>query len=672
MFANRDHGDWLGNGSVQAVREPLRCELRPSDAALLLRGEERGFALIGAWAGGGAVLGSRPLRVVDEPEALFGALDAQPQIARGGSDVVGGGWFGFLGFRLGCVAERLDPPPAGGPVFPPGCLAFYDHVLRMDADGQWWFEALVSPERETALEARRDELAADLASRRSPDAFSTSDWRWTPTPAGHARVVDACRERIRCGDLFQANLCMRLEGRFAGDPLDLFATAASALPTDRAAYLTGPWGAVVSLSPELFLERRGRMVRTAPIKGTRPLDRRDELAASEKDRAENVMIVDLMRNDLGRVCTPGTVQVTALAEIRRHAGVWHLVSEVQGRLTETVCDADLLRATFPPGSVTGAPKIAALNVISELESTPRGAYTGAIGFVSPLHGVELSVAIRTFELRGSRIWIGTGGGIVADSRGSDEAAEAAAKVAPLFEAIGATPPQPPPLAGDAPAFTRRGPRPVPRPDASAGIYETIHVANGFPQRWLAHLARLTGSARRLYGRSPPADLTAQVLALAHGVTSARLRIDLMPGEDPQLELTPMPPSVPAILRPIVVPGGVGAHKWRDRALLEAHEADDPRTLPLLVDADGVVLESSRAGVLVRAHNGMLWTPPRDGRILPSVTVSVSRAESRQLTLEDLRHAESIYIASALRGVQSATLAVGHKNDPTNNPTGPIR
>ena len=259
----------------------------------------------------------------------------------------------------------------------------------------------MTPGREEAIARRRDALAARLADPPQPRPFGTRDWRWIPSAAGHAEAVEACRTRIAAGDLFQANLCMRLEGRLEGDAFDLFATAAQALPTDRAAFVAGPWGTVASLSPELFLARAGRTVRSAPIKGTRPADQREELARSEKDRAENVMIVDLVRNDLGRVCRPGTVRVTALAEVRPHAGVWHMVSEVEGELRDGVGDSGLLRASFPPGSVTGAPKLAALDVIAELESTGREAYTGAIGFASPLAGLELSVAIRTFEVRGA-------------------------------------------------------------------------------------------------------------------------------------------------------------------------------------------------------------------------------------------------------------------------------
>jgi len=648
------------------IREPLPCRLSPLRAALALRGEERPFALVGAWAGGGAILGSCPARVADPGQDLFAFLDEQPVIASrpAAAGAVGGGWFGFLGFELGRRVERLDPSPPAPDPLPVGALAYYDHLLRCDRAGRWWFEALLTPERRRQIEARRRELLSRLvATHVRPRPVVTGNWRWRPSPSAHAAMVEACRERIRYGDLFQANICLRLEGSLDGDPLDLFCMAAAALPTDRAAFVGGPWGALVSLSPELFLERRGRLVRSAPIKGTRPLDRREELLRSEKERAENVMIVDLVRNDLGRVCEVGSVRVPALAQARRHAGVWHLVSEVQGVLRPDVGDAQLLRATFPPGSVTGAPKIAALNVIAELESSRREAYTGAIGFVSPAWGLELSVTIRTFEVRGSRIWLGVGGGIVADSSPEQETAEVHAKAKPPLAAIGTEPPTRPGRAKPAPAErrlpplapTRRGPRPLPRPDPALGLYETILIADGAPVRLAAHIARLSASMRALYGLSPPADLEAVVRGRAAGVARGRLRIDVAPGEEPVLALTPLPSAGPAILRPVVVPGGLGAHKWRDRRLLEALEAEDPATLPLLLDADGYVLEASRAAVLARANDGRLYTPPADGRILPSITAAWSGARPRLLTLGDLAAAPEIYLASALRGLQPAAL-----------------
>jgi para-aminobenzoate synthetase/4-amino-4-deoxychorismate lyase len=682
------------------LREPLDAGLTPAQATLTLRGDDRPFALIGAWAGGGAILGSEPVRVARRDEDLLAVLDEVPEVdaaapaaesapAAGSSRAAGqaarlaasspaggraadwspaaapaadssppggGGWFGFLGFEARHRVERGHPPPPRPVPLDDGALAYFDHVLRMDADGRWWFEALVTPGREAAIERRRDELAARLADPPAARPFTTRDWRWIPSPAGHAEAVEACRTRIAAGDLFQANLCLRLEGRIDGDAFDLFATATRALPTDRAAFVTGPWGTVASLSPEIFLTRMGRTVRSAPIKGTRPADRREELARSEKDRAENVMIVDLVRNDLGRVCRPGTVRVTALAEVRPHAGVWHMVSEVEGELRDGVGDADLLRATFPPGSVTGAPKLAALDVIAELESTGREAYTGAIGFASPLAGLELSVCIRTFEFRGERIWLGAGGGIVADSDGREEAREAAAKAAPLLAAIGAeSPADEVAVGGEARRarplrVVRRRPKPTPRPDPAAGLYETVLVESGEPRQLEAHLKRLTESARTLYGLPVP-DLGERCRAAASEHDRARLRIDYIPGEVPTVEVTPFKAIPPALLRPVVVPGGIGPHKWRDRTLLEAHENDDPGTLPLLLDADGYVLETSRTAIVIE-NNGWLYTPPTDGRILPSVTAR--RANQRPLTLDDLDAADAIYVASALRGLSPAT------------------
>jgi para-aminobenzoate synthetase/4-amino-4-deoxychorismate lyase len=635
------------------LREPLDVALPPALATLALRGDDRPFALIGAWAGGGAVLGSDPVRAAAADADLLALLDEQPELVEGAAPgAVGGGWVGFLGFEARHRVERGHPPPPRPVPLADGALAFYDHVVRLDAQGRWWFEALVTPRRAAAIARRREELARRLAGPLAPLPFATREWRWIPSPRGHAEAVEACRTRIAAGDLFQANLCLRLEGRIDGDAFDLFATAAQALPTDRAAFVAGPWGTVASLSPELFLTRRGRSVRSAPIKGTRPADRRAELERSEKDRAENVMIVDLVRNDLGRVCRPGSVRVMALADVRRHAGVWHMVSEVEGELRDGVGDGGLLRATFPPGSVTGAPKLAALDVIAELESTGREAYTGAIGFASPLAGLELSVSIRTFEFRGERVWLGAGGGIVADSDGHDEAREAAAKAAPLLAAIGAQPPPEDP--GATPLrVARRGPRPVPRPDPAAGLYETVLVTDGVARDLGAHLARLAASATALYGRAPGPELAQHAAAAAAGQRRARLRIDLVPGAEPVIAVVELGAIAPARLRPVALPGGLGPHKWRDRRLLESHEADDPATLPLLLDADGYVLEASRASIVVRAADGSLHTPPADGRILPGVTVRRAGARPRRLTLADLRAADAVYVASALRGLAPA-------------------
>ena len=188
---------------------------------------------------------------------------------------------------------------------------------------------------------------------------------------------------IRRGDIFQANICTRIEAELRGSGAEAWARLVEALHPARAAYLAGSWGAVLSLSPELFLRRRGDHVLTAPIKGTRPRDdmaddhqEADVLRASAKDEAENVMIVDLMRNDLGRVCVPGTVRAPTLLSVEPHPGVWHLVSYVEGELPATVSNGALLRATFPPGSVTGTPKVRAIELSPRRSASEATGHTG--------------------------------------------------------------------------------------------------------------------------------------------------------------------------------------------------------------------------------------------------------------------------------------------------------
>ncbi len=665
---------------THVVRLPLAWRLAPEAAALLVRDDERPFALVGRWAGGGALVSSEPVRVASAEENEFALLDQQPVIKGGPEDrrdlAVAGGWFGALPYRLGRRLEPVsaDPPAAGEPV--PSRLAFYDHLLRCDEDGRWWFEALWTEDRAEALRERLRELQARARTTPQPRRFATSRWRATPSPAGHTVAVEACRARIHAGDLFQANICVRLESRLDGDPLDLFVTAVSTLRPDRAAFFGGPDGAIASLSPELFLERRGRRIRSAPIKGTRPRPsdplasaaERRALLASEKDRAENVMIVDLVRNDFGRVCLPGSITVGALGDARPHTGVWHLVSEVSGTLRDGVGDGDAVRAAFPPGSVTGAPKIAAMNVIAELESTSRGVYTGAIGFASPVAGLELNVAIRTFEFRGGRAWLGVGGGIVADSDPVAEAAECLTKAKPLLDAIGARlEREAPPPTIPAPVPRRLYPLPVPRPDPAAGVFETLLVWQGHPVLLERHLERIARSAWTLYGAALPSGLEAELLAAASDIDRARMRVDVRPcgsGIETRIEVTDAPRrSAPVPLSVTTVPGGVGCHKWADRRLLAALTASADGE-PLLCDLDGLVLEAGRANVFVVQDGGTIITPPADGRILPGVTRAVVlelgpdlgldiRVEPFDLAL--LAGAAEIFLTGALGGVEPAHL-----------------
>ncbi len=682
----------VDRAAVRPLRIPLELRVAPDRAALLVRGDPHPFALIGRWAGGGALVGSAPVRVAAAHEDPFELLDSQPAVtpddgggdggggdADGGGDAVGGGWFGYLGYELGRAVEPVGPGAQIADRLPRFRLAFYDHLVRCDRGGQWWFEALWTPARARVLENRMQALCARAASATETLPFSTEPWRGTPAHGGHEQAVAACRARIYAGDLFQANVCVRLESRLRGDPVDLFTAAVQRLAPDRAAFLAGPWGAVASLSPELFLERCGRRVRSAPIKGTRrrpgesaAADARERAALqrSAKDRAENVMIVDLVRNDLGRVCVPGSIAVDSLAQPRAHTGVWHLVSEVSGTLPAGLGDAALVRAAFPPGSVTGAPKVAALNVIAELESTPRDVYTGAIGFASPVSGLELNVAIRTFEFAGERAWLGVGGGIVADSDPAAEADECLTKALPLLDAIQARlgDRADPAVATGARQPSRLGPKPISRPDPAAGVFETLLVADGRPVALARHLARLQDSVCQLYGKELPEGLAEELTDRALHVDRARMRVSARPGRSgicAEVELTPAPDRrSPVRLHPVTVPGGLGAHKWIDRRLLDALR-DGAGGEPLLCDLDGYVLESARANVFALDTGGRLLTPPADGRILPGVTRARVLELAKRLQIEtvvravrlsEIARAEELFVTGSLGGIEPAHLA----------------
>ena len=267
-------------------------------------------------------------------------------------------------------------------------------------------------------------------------AIEIGEWEASWSAAEHAAAVDAVRAAIRRGDVYQVNLVQHLTAPFRGEPASVAARLAPLRPRHRAP-LAGEGWAIVSASPELFLARRGQRVWTEPIKGTRPLGRAAELHASAKDAAEHVMIVDLERNDLSRVCVPGSVRWPELMAVRPLAGVEHMVSRVEGTLRPEVGLAELLAATFPGGSVTGAPKIAALEHIAALEPVGRGASMGALGTVRGNGDLDLSLTIRTFAVAEGRIHLRVGGGIVWDSEPDAEVAETWLKAQPLLAALGA-------------------------------------------------------------------------------------------------------------------------------------------------------------------------------------------------------------------------------------------
>jgi para-aminobenzoate synthetase component 1 len=262
----------------------------------------------------------------------------------------------------------------------------------------------------------------------STGSFATGEWHTTWSPDAYAAAIAAAREAIHEGDVYQVSLVQHLWADFAGDPLALAAAFAPLRPLEPAA-LQGDGWTIVSASPELLLQKRGRVVRTSPIKGTRPAG---VPIHSAKDAAEHVMIVDLERNDLSRVCVPGSVRWPEVLVERQLAGVTHLVATVEGELRPGVTLTELLGAVLPGGSVTGCPKSTALGLIAGLEPVGRGASMGALGRVYANGDLDLALTIRTFAVAEGAIHLWVGGGIVWDSEADAEIEESWVKARPLL------------------------------------------------------------------------------------------------------------------------------------------------------------------------------------------------------------------------------------------------
>jgi para-aminobenzoate synthetase/4-amino-4-deoxychorismate lyase len=426
--------------------------------------------------------------------------------------------------------------------------------------------------------------------------------------------------RIRAGEVYQLNLCTRLTGELLVHPLELFVrTAAVTRPAYGAQLPTGPDTTLVSLSPERFLSVADGRVTTSPIKGTTKRSEDPDgslLRSSAKDAAENIMITDLMRNDLSRVCVPGSVTVTGLLEIQPHPGVWHLVSTVTGDLVPGVGPADLLAATFPPGSVTGAPKSSAVRAIAAEERQPRGAYTGAAGLLTPDGRAELSVLIRTFEVSAGQVELGVGGGITVDSVPVREWQECLHKAEPLAGAAGSRLVE---------GLDGR-PAPVPSGLLRHGVFETILAQHGRPLRLADHLARLARSVRELYGADLPADLVGRVREVAGttgGVPRSAVRVHASPsgaGIDVSVTSRPLGTRLETCtLAPAIRSAVTWRHKWADRTELQAAEELTAPALPYVLDPAGRVAETSRGNLFVQAADGVWRTPPAGEHVLPGVT-----------------------------------------------------
>ena len=363
----------------------------------------------------------------------------------------------FAGAAVGYLSDDLSPallqlsPDNRPPVAPAPAVDFavYDWCIAVDPDGRG--HVVADRNKTSGLRAWAATAATGAggagATRGTPAAGCLA--RLGLDRHAHAAAVGQILGWIAAGDLYQANLTLQISVAWQHTPQELAARLWAATPgaAHAAMIVLDDTTAVVSASPETFLRTERDWVATRPIKGTRPRNadaRRDQahadaLRGSAKDHAEHVMIVDLERNDLGRVCDPGTVRVAEYAVLERHPTVWHLTSTVRGRLRDGVGVGELIAATFPPGSVTGTPKRMAVARTALLEPVRRGVYCGAIGIVGP-GMLDLSVAIRTAVIAGGTASYGAGGGIVADSDPDEEFVEAMDKAAAFFTATGATRP----------------------------------------------------------------------------------------------------------------------------------------------------------------------------------------------------------------------------------------
>jgi len=459
------------------------------------------------------------------------------------------------------------------------------------------------------------------------------------------------QEAIRAGDIYQANYTFPLAGSWRGDPLALYAAIRPAADAGYGGVIFDGSHWLLSFSPELFFTIRGRAVKVKPMKGTRPRGHtpaedarlRADLAASVKDKAENLMIVDLMRNDIARVSVPGSVRVDDPFAIESYPTVHQMVSTVRAELAEGMGAIELLRAIFPCGSITGAPKIRAMELIDEVERDARGPYCGAIGRIDGQGDAAFNVAIRTLRLtpvenhQGTAV-LGVGGAIVADSEGMSEWRECLVKG----------------------SFVR---------GAAAG-FDLIETMGFDPEEGIGHLElhleRLKASAAELGFAFDRHAARNRIQALCFELEApSKLRLLLARSGETALEVAPLPPRPEGAMACALIPLPVTSGDWRlrhkssDRSFYEAAHAaarEAGAAEAVLLRDDGLVTEGSFTNIFVE-RDGQLLTPPARLGLLPGVLrralLEEGRAKEAELTVADL--ADGFYLGNAVRGLLPARL-----------------
>ena len=473
--------------------------------------------------------------------------------------------------------------------------------------------------------------------------FRVSDWTPSVTRAEYVRDVEAVREAIARGDTYQVNYTLRLRARFEGDDFAFYERLRAAQRTRFGAYVDAGRFRVLSASPELFFRRRGRRIETRPMKGTAARGRwREEdtsvsarLAASEKNRAENLMIVDLLRNDLGRVAETGTVAVEELFRIERYPTVFQMTSTVAATLREGTTLEDVFAALFPCGSVTGAPKVSTSRIIASLEDEPRGVYCGAVGFVAPGGDCAFNVAIRTVVLdtqTGEAVY-GVGGGVTWDSTPGGEYAEALDKARLLAE---------------------------PAPDFE--LLETLRLDESGYALLEEHLTRLEASAEyfgfdvsdgevrealRRHAERHAGGGARRVRLLVSAEGRARVESEPLTGTPPE------PRRVALALTPVDSSDRFLFHKTTRRKVYDARREERPGLFDVLLWNERDELTEFTNGNLVVELEGARWTPPREAGLLAGTFRAelLRRGEVAERTLmkEDLARTARVWFVNGVRG-----------------------
>lgn len=575
---------------------------------------------------GRALLFENPTRVIraDSPAEVSGALDELQSAAESGAHLAG-----FLSYELGYVLE-----------------AKLEGLMPRERDVPLiWFG--VFPQSRT-LDGH--EVEAFLA-QTGPETYTVSDPALTLGVEEYCARFEAVKRYIAAGDIYQLNLTMKGRFAFSGDAVALYADLRRKQPVSHAALVQADDFAVVSASPELFLEIDGSQITTRPMKGTAPraltLDQDEEtarwLASDEKSRAENLMIVDLMRNDVGRVAVTGSVHVSDLFTVETYETLHQMTSGVEAKLKPGTGIADLLRSLFPPGSVTGAPKVRAMEIIRELESEARGVYTGAIGAISPDGRASFNVGIRTLTLfADGRGEVGIGSGVVHDSLAQAEYDECLLKMRFLTEPV-----------RDFQLIETM-------------LYEPERGEYALLQR---HLDRLEASARYflfLFAREQIIKALQERQTVLQD-TPYRVRLLLFRDGDISIGETRLDGPAMTQMSYVVSDETVDSgnlflfHKTTERQIYDQEWA----RMHDLFGADEVIFtnergelaEGSRTNIFLRL-GGDLLTPALSCGLLPGTLreelLAAGEAQEAVLTLDDLARAEDVYLGNSVRGLVPAT------------------